>query len=289
MTLLEWLEQRYPTAKRQTLKRMVEAGRVRVDGRLAERLKQELAEACTVQVDESPQKREPATTPTSLDIVHEDADLLVVNKPAGLLTSTVPREPRPTLLAQVREYVGARERTARVGLIHRLDRDASGLLVFSKNDAAYESLKRQFFNHSVDRVYAAVVEGLPPEPKGTIRSKLVELPNGNVVVTRQPDKGQIAVTEYVVMRHERTPAGERSLLRVKLQTGRKHQIRAQLASRGTPIVNDPLYGEQKPSGRLMLAAILLSLRHPGTHKRMTWELPIPKELREAMSGRNDDT
>jgi RluA family pseudouridine synthase len=213
--------------------------------------------------------------PAALSVIYEDADILVVDKPPGLLTSTVPREPRPTLLAQLREYVGAKEPRARVGLIHRLDRDASGLLVFSKNNAAYESLKRQFFEHSVERVYMAIVEGSPPETKGRIRSRLVELPDGRVRSTKAAGKGQAALTEYVVLRQ----FGQRALLRVTLHTGRKHQIRAHLSERGMPIVNDRVYGATKPNGRLMLAAMKLALSHPRTRDRMKFEIPMPAEMK----------
>jgi 23S rRNA pseudouridine1911/1915/1917 synthase len=278
MLLLDWLEKRYPTAKRQTLKRMVEEGRVRVKGVLARKLKQEIADADPVQVDE---RSRPAPIPQGpqFPIEYEDADLLVVTKAAGLLTSTVPREPRATLLAMVREYVAAKEPRARVGLIHRLDRDASGLLVFSKNEETYTALKKQFFDHTVDRVYTAIVEGKPPEPQGNIRSSLVELPDGTVRSTKVPHRGQASLTEYVVLK--KTPT--RSLLRVILHTGRKHQIRVHLSDRGCPIVNDPLYGkEKKPIGRLMLDATSLAFTHPGTGKRMAFEHPIPTDLKNAM-------
>src|SRR5438105_15337583 len=125
-----------------------------------------------------------------VNVVYEDADILVVDKPVGLLTSTVPRERRPTLLADVREHVAAAgDRRARVGLIHRLDRDASGLLVFSKNDAAYRLLKEQFFSHSVERIYMAIVESVPPEPQGRIRLELVEKPDGSVRSAKAPGAG----------------------------------------------------------------------------------------------------
>src|SRR5918993_3890206 len=161
-TLLDWLAARYPKAKKQTLKRMVEAGRVRVNGEPARKLGQPLEATDGVTVDERPASaRRPPHRPGELEIVYEDADLLVVNKPAGLLTSTVEYERRPTLLARVREHVEAPRRRNRVGLIHRLDRDASGLLIFSKNDAAYRSLKTQFLKHTVERVYLSVVHGKP--------------------------------------------------------------------------------------------------------------------------------
>src|SRR2546423_1970719 len=187
MLLLDWLVQKYPTAKRTTLKRLAESGRVRVNGRVAKKLKQELVETDKVEVDDradekrsavrlrSPQAPRRGESGEGLRIVHEDDDILGVGKPHGLLTSTVPREPRATLLAQVREYVASHDPKARVGLIHRLRHDRTGLLVFSKNNVAYEFLKRQFFEHSVDRVYTAVVEGVPKQKQGRFKSRLVEL------------------------------------------------------------------------------------------------------------------
>lgn len=198
-TLLHWLIDHYPTAKRQTLKRMVQAGRVKVNGRPASTLKHPLGENDRVAVDALKAARAPAL-PKELRIVYEDADILVLDKPAGLLTSTVPREPRPTLLAMALEYVRAREPRARVGLIHRLDRDASGLLIFSKNNASYDSLKSQFFNHTVHREYTAVVHGIPKPPAGRIETHLTERADGTVHSTRQTGKGQIAMTEYEVVK-----------------------------------------------------------------------------------------
>ncbi len=279
MLLLDSLVKRYPTAKRQTLKRMVEEGRVRVNGRIAQKLKQELADSDKVQVDETARQAEVPAGP-ELAVVFEDEDILVVNKPPGLLTSTVPREKRETLLAMVRDYIAATSPRSRVGLIHRLDRDASGLLVFSKNTEAYDVLKRQLFERRVDRVYVAIVEGKPQEQQGRMRSSLVELPDGSVRSTKMDGKGQMALTEYLVL--QQTPT--RAMLRVVLHTGRKHQIRVHLSERGTPIVNDPIYGpDPKTKGRLMLASISLSLTHPRSQKRLTFETPIPDDLKKACS------
>src|SRR5437773_11726873 len=105
--------------------------------------------------------RRAATQASPLQIVYEDRDIVVIDKPAGLLTSTVPRERRPTAAALLRQYLDSRQPRARLGIIHRLDRDASGVLVFSKNDAAYRSLKQQFFHHTVQREYEALVHGRP--------------------------------------------------------------------------------------------------------------------------------
>ena len=298
-TLLDWLAAKYPAAKRQTLRRMVQAGRVTINGGAARNAKQLVGGGDIVVVtdDGRPRRAGGATSAANridraprLDIVYEDADVLVVDKPPGLLTSTVPRERRPTLLALVRRHVetaaNSRGPAARVGLIHRLDRDASGLLVFSKTHDAYLSLKRQLFERSVERVYTAVVTGVPKPPNGRFESRLVERADGTVYSTRRPGEGERAVSEYEVLdQHD-----GRALVRVTLQTGRKHQIRVHLSERGWPIVGDAVYGAgRKRRGatpapaapRLMLAATKLSFTHPRTGERLTFERPAPREFAAA--------
>jgi 23S rRNA pseudouridine1911/1915/1917 synthase len=280
--LIDYLVKRYPTAKRQTLKRMVEEGRVTVNDTPARKLKHPLEDADRVRIDERPAVRQPAPrrgTAGLLEIVFEDADLLIVNKPPGLLTSTVPREKRVTLLALVRDYLAAGDPRAKAGLIHRLDRDASGLLVFSKHHEAYRALKQQFFEHAVDRIYYAVTQGAPNPTKGKIESSLVELPDGSVHSTRQFGKGQHAETGYEVLRK----TTQRALVRVTLFTGRKHQIRVHLSERGAPIVGDTVYGKANEGERLMLVALKLGFAHPRTGQKLAFELPVPVEMEQALS------
>ena len=275
-TLLDWLAARFPSAKKQTLKRMLEAGRVRVNGKPARKLAQALEATDRVTADERPPSvRHPPRRSGGLEVVYEDADLLVVNKPAGLLTSTVEHERRPTLLARVREHVESPGRRSRVGLIHRLDRDASGLLIFSKNDAAYRSLKTQFFHHDVERLYTAVVRGVPSPPQGKIESHLLERADGTVYSTREHGKGQRAATSYETVRVAEDRKA--SLLKVTLHTGRKHQIRVHLSEKGYPIIGDRVYGGAAPGERLLLAATKLVVRHPRTGKQLTFEVEPPKE------------
>src|ERR1051325_2340774 len=130
-TLLEWLGQKYPTAKRQTLRDMVGEGRVTINGKLARSVKEAVGEMDRVVVGKRRQKPRASIEP--LKIIHEDEDVLVLFKPPGLLTSTVARERRPTAIGLVRNYLEDRQPRARAGIVHRLDRDASGLLVFSKS------------------------------------------------------------------------------------------------------------------------------------------------------------
>ncbi len=221
--------------------------------------------------------KRPSRSAGAIEIIFEDDDLLVVNKPAGLITSTTPREPRLTLWQGVRDYVDADgQRNARAGLIHRLDREASGLLVFSKNHSAYESLKAQFFKHTVGRVYTAVVSPAPHPAEGKIRSKLIERADGTVHSTDTPREGQLAITHYATIR---TLAGS-AVLRVTLETGRKHQIRAHLSQRGWPIVGDCTYGGVPCAGGLLLAAVELELDHPATGRRMSFKAPWPARITE---------
>ncbi len=214
--------------------------------------------------------------PVQLRVLFEDESILVLDKPGGLLTSTVPREPRPTLWAMAKDYMALREPDARVGLVHRLDKEASGILIFSKNDAAYQSLKSQFFNHAVGREYTVMVHGLPNPPTGKIETHLVERADGTVYSTRQIGKGQIAITQYELIES----FGRQSLLRVTIHTGRKHQIRVHLRERGWSVVGDRMYGNKNEPGRLMLAATKLVIHHPQTGVEMTFEIPLPTEFRK---------
>jgi 23S rRNA pseudouridine1911/1915/1917 synthase len=277
-TLLEWLVQKYPNAKRQTLRDMVGQGRVSINGKPAKSLKEAVGESDKVAVGKKRQRARASIEP--LKIVHEDEDVLVVNKPPGLLTSTTVRERRATAIAIVRDYLADREPRARAGIVHRLDRDASGLLVFSKNNAAHQSLKRQFFQHTVLREYLTVVHGKVAPPKGKIESNLVELKDGSVRDTHAPGKGQKAVTEYEVV----LQGPKMALVRVRLQTGRKHQIRAHFAQRKNPVVGDSVYeGPQPPGMTLLLAAVKLGFDHPRRGQRVTFEISPPVEFERAIA------
>ena len=210
-------------------------------------------------------------------IVYEDADILVVNKPPGMLTSSGPRDERPTLWRMIQARAAQQQWRKPMGIIHRLDRDASGLLVFSKCDAAYQSLKKQFFRHTVERIYMAIVRGAPSPAAGTIDNYLDEWKDGTVHETRRRGRGERAVSRYQTCGFVK----DLSLVRVKLETGRKHQIRVHLAGIGHPILGDVLYHPRAGKGEcLMLVAKRLCFKHPRSGKRIEFELPLPEHMRK---------
>lgn len=275
-TLNDWLRRRYPQAKLSTLRRLLDDGRVRVNGEVVRHLARPLISRDQVFVTRATEPAPPPPRPpvNELVLVYDDPDFLVVDKPAGLLTSTVPGERRPTVLALVRDHLADTEPEAKVGLIHRLDRDASGLLIFSKTPAAYDELKTLFFRHTIERVYAAVTHGTPTPAAGRILSNLVELPDGSIRSSRKPNGGRRSVTDYATVARVRGTAA----VRVQLETGRKHQIRVHLAERGVPIVGDKVYGRPDGAPRMMLAAVRLGFDHPRTGEPVVVEIPVPDEF-----------
>jgi 23S rRNA pseudouridine1911/1915/1917 synthase len=211
----------------------------------------------------------PAVFPASLRLVHEDDDLIVVDKPAGLLTIATERERERTAYRLLRDYVAAQPGHGRLFIVHRLDRETSGLLVFAKSERVKRALQAQFEARTVERVYVAVVEGRVAAPAGTLRDRVAEDPRSLRVRTTW--RGKEAVTRYrVIERRART-----TVLDLTLETGRRGQIRAQLAAIGHPIVGDGEHGSRRdPIRRLCLHAARLGFLDAGGHRRR-YESPPP--------------
>lgn len=206
-------------------------------------------------------------------IVHEDESVIVIDKPAGLLTMATDTERTKTAYAAVRAYLNNRKRPEKVFIVHRLDREASGLLVFAKTFEAKERLQDQFKDHSAGRRYIAVVEGVVKEDRFTIRSYLAENAAYNVYSTPNRKIGKLAVTHVRVVKRR----SKATMVEVRLETGRKHQIRVHLAEKGHPIVGDKNYGGGwNPIRRLALHGARLEFKHPATGKAMSFDAPYPK-------------
>lgn len=252
---------------------MLQTGRVRVNGEVEKNAKREIDEREAIDVARKSLAR---SLPEGLALLHEDEHVIVVIKSAGLLTVATERERDETAQSYLNKYLGNR-RGQMIHVVHRLDRDTSGVLVFAKTFAAREALKEQFAEHSVDRMYVAIIEGVMNPLRGTIRSHLIERRDLKMEsVDAHPD-AKLAVTHYHTVARE----GEHSLLEVRLETGRKNQIRAHLAEAGHPIIGDRMYGSTvNPIDRLGLHAKILGFDHPTTKKRMTFTAPVPKAFRE---------
>jgi len=207
-----------------------------------------------------------------IKIIFEDDTVIVVDKPAGLLTVGTETERARTLYAGLRDYANSKRPPEKIFIVHRLDREASGLLVFAKTIEAKEHLQNQFKDHSAGRGYIAVVEGSVTPDSFTIRSHLAENAAYRVYSTRKSSAGKLATTHVrVLKRNPRT-----TLIEVRLETGRKHQIRVHLAERGHPIAGDKTYGcHSNPIRRLALHAAHLAFRHPRTGEPMRFESRYP--------------
>jgi RluA family pseudouridine synthase len=273
--LLDALAVIYPDSSKTTLRQMLQTGRVRVNGEIERNARRELEEDDTVDVAEKAVHR---NLPEGLAILHEDNDVIVVLKANGLLTVATERERETTAQAYLNVYLGQKKGVERIQVVHRLDRETSGVLIFAKNAYAREQLKEQFAAHTVDRVYVAIIEGQMDPESGTFRSFLRErrdLKMESVDIDAYPE-AKFAVTHYRTVETN----GRYSMLEVTLETGRKNQIRAHLSEARHPIIGDRMYGsEVNPIGRLGLHAKLLGFDHPVTRAHMVFTAPVPKAFR----------
>jgi 23S rRNA pseudouridine1911/1915/1917 synthase len=271
-SLLDALQEVYPDSSKTSLRQILQSGRVRVNGEVEKDARLQLD---VDDVFDIAQKSDRLALPPGLLILHEDVDVIVVLKANGLLTVATERERENTAQAWLNTYLGA-HRQERIHVVHRLDRETSGVLVFAKNFHAREQLKEQFAAHAVDRIYIAIIEGAMQPPGGTIRSYLIERKDLRMQsVDARPD-AKLAITHYRTIKTSATYA----MLEVRLETGRKNQIRAHLSETGHPVVGDQMYGSTiNPLGRLGLHARLLGFKHPTTGKKMSFTAPLPKQFR----------
>ena len=270
VTVGDCLARLLATASGRTRKQLLAAGRIRVNGTVVQRADTPLDAGDVLEV--AP-RTSGASLPRGLALVYEDDDVIVVDKPAGLLTIATERERERTAYAYLMARAHARRPPARIFVVHRLDRGASGLLVFATSAEAKRQLQAQFAAHTVERTYLAVVDGRLASSEGTITSRLVDVAAGPVQATRRSDRGRAAVTRW-----RRLRAGtHHTLLEVRLETGRRNQIRVHLAGKGHPVAGDTTYGSRTdPLGRLALHAHVLGFDHPCTGRRLRFVSPAPR-------------
>lgn len=267
---------------RSRVQSLIKDGRVRVAGSTVTKKAEKIPPGTRIQIQiPPPVSSELAPESIPLDIVFENDDLLVINKPAGMVVHPGAGHSSGTLVNAVLAYAPEIEGVGgvkRPGLVHRLDKETSGLILLAKNDRAHQFLQEQFQERKVDKIYQALVDGQPPSRKGR-----VEVAVGRDPMHRQrmapvlEEDGKMAVSEYFTVKSFQ----DHTLLEVHILTGRTHQIRVHLAFLECPVVGDTTYGRKKPSvdiGRFFLHAGRLGITLPGESEKRWFEVDLPPEL-----------
>jgi len=284
-----------PTFSRNRLSLLIKGGQVNVNGAVQTEVSYKVKEGQVIEMTLPPLiEAIPLPQDIPLDILYEDEDVIVVNKPAGMVVHPAPGNPKGTLVNALLNHCGESlsgiNGVKRPGIVHRLDKDTSGLLVAAKNDKAHQGLAHQLAKREMGRLYVALIWGRIIPLEGVLEGPIGRDPRHRqrMAITL---KGKFARTHYKTLKPYGTLA---SLVECRLETGRTHQIRVHLASKGHPLMGDTLYGkppkgippllktfleETWPHGRQALHAKDLSFIHPTTHKKLHFSTPIPEDMR----------
>lgn len=266
--------------KRTRLKQLLKYRAISVNGKAVVRHDHPLYPGDRVSLAAEKKAVTPIQPKLGIKIIYEDDAVLVIDKPADLLTIGTEKERTKTAYFQLNEYLRERnpDKRERVFIVHRLDKDTSGLIVFAKNEAAKRRLQANW--NDVEKLYLAVVEGVPKKYEDTLAGYLNESGTLRVYETKDSKNAKYAVTKYKTLKNSR----EYSLLEVEIETGRKHQIRVHCSGLGHPVAGDRKYGaETDPLKRLALHAYRLSFPHPLTKKRMDFESRLPHAFEQIVS------
>ena len=298
LRLDQWLSRHAPGLSRTRVKALIEAGLASIDGTsLADpsaRVKP--GQHTTLSVPEAA-PADPQAQDIPLSILYEDSELIVLDKPAGLVVHPAPGSPDQTLvnalLAHCGDSLSGIGGVKRPGIVHRLDKDTSGVMVAAKTDRAHHGLSKQFEDHSLDRAYLALVWGLPTPTQGEITGNIGRSTANRKKMAVVNSGGKTALTRYRVIRT--LAGGALSLVECRLATGRTHQIRVHMTAKGHPLIGDPAYGGGATNARLRglppeareaivnfprqaLHAQILGFNHPVSGQAMRFETPIPLDF-----------
>ena len=282
----QFLARTLPELTRSAAQRLLEEGAVtRGGGRVKKNDKTAPGDVFTVVLpDPAPIDVLPQKIP--LDVIYEDGDVIVVNKPVGLVVHPAPGHPDGTLVNALLYHCGASlsgiNGALRPGIVHRIDRDTSGLIIAAKNDFAHLALAEQLQDHSLYREYEAVCVGNLKQDAGTVRAPIARHPTDRKRMAVDVLHGREAVTHWTVLER----LGGYTHIQCRLETGRTHQIRVHMAKLGHPLLGDTVYGAKKPYPGLAgqcLHARRLSFNHPRTGRRMTLECPLPPYFAQVLT------
>jgi 23S rRNA pseudouridine1911/1915/1917 synthase len=276
-----------PEVSRARVQALISAGRVTVDGALVKPSARVLGDQ-VIEVDvPAPVSAVPQAEALPLTVLHEDADVLVLDKAAGMVVHPGAGHASGTLVNALLHHVTDLSGVGgelRPGIVHRLDKDTSGVMVIAKHEVALVALQRSFASRTVEKIYLAIVAG-HPAPEGTFRTLHARHPTQRRRFTGRLKTGKPAVTHYRVLER----LADTSLVEVRLETGRTHQIRMHFFEAGHPLLGDPLYSARASSTRpdvprLTLHAHRLGFVHPRTKKAMTFVAPLPADLQRVLEG-----
>lgn len=273
---------------RMTVKRLLEEGKILVNGKI-QKASYRPSKNDKIEIEiEAPKEIELKAQEIPIDIIYEDNDIIVVNKPKGLVVHPANGNPDGTLvnaiMAICKDSLSGIGGEIRPGIVHRLDKDTSGLLIVAKNDVAHIKMSDQIKNRQVKKTYIALVRGLVPENEATIK-----MPIGRSTKDRKKmavtKNGKEAITHFKVLGRYTTNNGSYTLLEIKIDTGRTHQIRVHMAEIGYPVIGDTVYSNGKNEFKVegqCLHAKKLQFKHPTIGKEMNIEAPLPKYFKEIM-------
>ena len=275
--LLDELALQFKNTSKNKLRKMLTEGRISVNGKIEHRAKRELIKGDLVKILDKATSKEITPPPqqkiTNLEIIFEDDDILVVEKPAGLLSVATNKMESDTLHSRCLDYIRTKHHSNWCYIVHRLDRETSGIMIFALSKQNKEYLQEQFAERSIYRTYFALVEGKLPRKHGTEIEWLLEDKNLRVKKVKPNTKSsKEAITHWEVVKENQST----SLVRVAIDTGRRHQIRMAMKSLGSPVVGDDLHGAKTdPMGRVCLHASSLEFLHPQTDEPVRFETRVP--------------
>ena len=283
-SLLPFLFARLPEVKRMKVRLWLKYEGVEVNGVIVTRSDHPLDPGDVLRVTAKAKPPQGPSLPTGMVIRYEDEFLLVIEKPVGLLSiATDNGQEEATAYSKLMDYVrrDRRDRKSRVWIVHRLDRETSGLMVFARSEGAKRTLQDNW--NLAEKRYLAVSDGTPPGDSGILRSHLDESHAFFVRSTAPSEKTREAITHYRLLQHSPSHSPKRSLFELTLETGRRPQIRVQLAEIQCPIVGDTKYHPSAlPKQRMALHAAYLSFPHPETGEVLSFESPLPREMERMM-------
>ncbi|MFC0522778.1 RluA family pseudouridine synthase [Pontibacillus salicampi] len=269
-TLLPLLHTLYPKRSRNAVKSILTQGRVMVEGEVVTQYNYHLAKGTTITVSHQARVSQPKLT--GLTIIHEDKDIIVIEKDTGLLSIATHKEKQMTAYHQLSQYVKQQHPKERIFIVHRLDKDTSGVMIFARSEHVKRKLQDDWKKNVQERTYVALVEGKVAKQSGTITSWLNETATHLMYSSPKPNGGKKAITHYKILQAN----AHYSLLEVQLDTGRKNQIRVHMQEVGHPIVGDKKYGAKgNPIGRLGLHAKTITFTHPGNGKLVSFRSNMP--------------